>query len=119
MAEHLSPEGSMVLLEAAPVRFATRCDSSVFRARKRSVYLKLFEECGLRVQAVTGVDPAPFKPWLLPYLPRLPRPLRTFTLALATALSVPADLIFGRVATNRSWHAVFVLKHARGDQYAG
>jgi hypothetical protein len=118
MSEHLSPYGRMVLLEAAPVELASRCDSSVFKARPRSYYLKLFEECGLKVQAITGVDPAPFKTWLLPYLPRMPRPLGIALLALATAVSVPIDLFFGRIAVNRSWHAVFVLEHADGSQHA-
>lgn len=118
MAAHLSPGGRMVLLEAAPSQIAARCDTSVFRARERSVYLQLFAESGLRVHALTGVDPAPFKTWLLPHLSRLPRACGVGALALATALSMPIDLIFGRIAAKPSWHAVFVLEHGPGVQHA-
>jgi SAM-dependent methyltransferase len=111
---HLSPGGRIVALEAAPVRNASRCDSSIFRARPREEYLQLFRDCGLEVRALGGVDPAPFKTWLLPHLPRLPRPLATLALVLATSLSAPFDLTFGRHAVERSWHAVFVLERPGG-----
>jgi len=117
MAAHLAPGGRMVLLEAAPSRVAPDCDSTVFRARQRSAYLALFHVCGLRVQAITGVDPAPFRTRLLPHLPRLPRPVSMAALALATALSTPVDALFGRLAVERSWHAVFVLERS-GTQAA-
>ena len=39
-----------------------------------------------------------------------PRPVSLSLLALATALSLPIDALFGRRAVNRSWHAVFVLE---------
>ena len=114
MALHLSPQGRVVILEAAPARVARRCNTAVFTARHRAFYLSLFHECGLSVQAVCGVDPAPFKTWLLPHLPRLPRPLRVLALAVATALSAPLDALCGRLLTERSWHAVFVLQHDCG-----
>jgi SAM-dependent methyltransferase len=115
MASHLAPGGRMVLLEAAPVRPATSCDTSVFRARERSEYLRLFEECGLRVRAIGGVDPAPLKIWLLPHLSRMPRSLAVATLAVATGLAAPFDLLLGRAAAKRSWHAVFVLEPVHGE----
>lgn len=118
MAEHLAPAGRMVLLEAAPSYIANRCDTTIFRARHRSFYLHLFAECGLRVHAITGVDPAPFKTWLLPYMPRLPLPLSLAALALVTALSAPIDALFGRRAVERSWHAVFVLERSGGEDHA-
>jgi SAM-dependent methyltransferase len=117
MADRLAGAGRMILLEAAPTSIANRCDTSIFRARQRDLYLQLFCECGLRVHTITGVDPAPFKTWLLPHLPRLPRPLSVAALALATALSAPVDALFGRFAVERSWHAVFVLEHARGGPH--
>jgi SAM-dependent methyltransferase len=117
MAAHLAPAGRMVLLEAAPTQSVVRCDSSVFRARERRDYLQLFSECSLRVRTITGVDPAPFKTWLFPHLRKLPRPLSVTALAMSTALSVPIDALFGRIAVERSWHAVFVLERARGDYY--
>lgn len=114
MARHLAPQGRLIVLEAAPARTANRCNTSVFTARHRAFYLGLFRECGLTVRAVSGVDPAPFKMWLLPHLPRLPPPLRVAALALATALSAPLDALCGRLLTERSWHAVFVLQHDAG-----
>lgn len=115
MAAHLAPGGRMVLLEAAPLVLANRCDTTVFRARQRSVYLDLFAQAGLKLRALSGVDPAPFKTWLLPRLRRLPGPLALSAVALVTALSAPIDIAFGRRAVKRSWHAVFVLERARGE----
>jgi SAM-dependent methyltransferase len=119
MARHVVRSGRMVLLEAAPTCGAERCDTTVFKARERDVYLQLFGAVGLRLQAVTGVDAAPFRTLLLPHLPRLPRHLSTAALALVTALSAPIDLLFGRLAVERSWHAVFVFERsAEGDNHA-
>ncbi|HEY2036668.1 MAG TPA: hypothetical protein VGG96_06620, partial [Steroidobacteraceae bacterium] len=110
----LVPGGRLVILEAAPARIASRCNTFVFTARQRAFYLDLFRECGFTVRSVTGVDPAPFRTWLLPHLPRLPRALRLAALALVTALSAPVDALCGRLLTERSWHAVFVLQHDPG-----
>jgi 2-polyprenyl-3-methyl-5-hydroxy-6-metoxy-1,4-benzoquinol methylase len=113
MAEHLDEDGVLVLLEAAPERPASRCDSAIFHARARSTYLRLFAECGLEVLATSGVDPAPFRTWLLPHLPRLPPAVRLAALAAVTAASLPIDVPFGRRMVARSWHAVFALARAR------
>jgi 2-polyprenyl-3-methyl-5-hydroxy-6-metoxy-1,4-benzoquinol methylase len=118
MSDHLAPGGRMVLLEAAPARVAKRCDTTVFRARQRSVYIELFAENGLELRAISGVDPAPFKTWLLPHLKRFPRPLAVAAIALVTLLSAPVDILFGRRAVERSWHAVFVLQRAAGSSHA-
>jgi 2-polyprenyl-3-methyl-5-hydroxy-6-metoxy-1,4-benzoquinol methylase len=115
MALHLAPNGRLVLLEAAPARIATHCNTPVFTARHRAVYLRLFRGCGLRLRALSGVDPAPFKMWLLPHLPRLPRALSFAALALVTALSAPIDAFCGRLLPERSWHAVFVLQRDSGS----
>jgi SAM-dependent methyltransferase len=115
IAAHLSDDGVLILLEAAPVRAVTSCDSAVFAARTRDSYLRLFAECGLELSAVNGVDPAPFRTWLLPRLPRLTPRVRLAALAAVTALSLPVDLLFGRRAVGASWHAVFVLSRARGS----
>jgi 2-polyprenyl-3-methyl-5-hydroxy-6-metoxy-1,4-benzoquinol methylase len=115
LVAHLAPQGRLVVLEAAPARVANACNTAVFRARHRGFYLRLFAEFGLGVRAISGVDPAPFKTWLLPHLPRLPRALSLGALAAVTALSAPIDACFGRLARERSWHAVFVLQHAMGD----
>jgi len=110
MTAHLAPGGRMVVLEAAPNARVDRCDTTVFSARRRGVYLDLFRGCGLELQALTGVDPAPFRPRLLPYVRRLPPTLSRGLLAVATALSLPINALFGRRAVNQSWHAVFVLQ---------
>ena len=62
------------------------------------------------LRALTGVDPAPFRTQLLPYVRKLPASVSFGLLALATALSLPIDAFFGRRAVGRSWHAVFVLE---------
>ena len=116
MTDHLAPGGRMVLLEAAPTRVASHCDSSIFRARSRFEYLALFAQAGLELRAITGVDPAPFKHTLLPHLKRLPRRLAIAAATVASALSFPIDALFGRRAVNRSWHAVFVLERAGGER---
>lgn len=112
MVAHLAPGGRMVILEAAPTGTAQHCDTSIFRARKRSEYLDLFLDSGLHLRAITGVDPAPFKYKLLPHLKRLPPRLGVVASTVATALSLPIDACFGRYAANRSWHAVFVLERS-------
>ena len=115
MAGHLAPGGRMLLLEAAPMRINTRCDSSIFMARERARYRELFEHSGLAVQRVVGVDPAPFKLWLLPYLRRLPRALGVAATAAVSAASLPVDALLACRLPERSWHALFVLGH-RGMQ---
>ena len=114
MRQHLRDGGVLVLLEAAPHLEVGSCDSATFRARSRESYLQLFAECGLRVRAISGVDPAPFRTWLLPRLPLLPPLLRRAALGAVSALSLPIDVPFGRALVARSWHAVFVLEATRG-----
>jgi len=115
MVEHLAEDGVLLLLEAAPQRALGQCDSPTFCARPRSSYLRLFAECGLELRATSGVDPAPFRTWLLPRLPRFSPAVRRVALAAVTALSLPIDVPFGRALVARSWHAVFVLTHARNS----
>jgi SAM-dependent methyltransferase len=110
MRQRLAPGGRMILLEAAPSGVVKRCDSTVFRARQRDVYLKLFTECGLQLRDLTGVDPAPLRMRLLPHLRSLPRQISMTLLVLSTALALPVDALFGRLAVQQSWHAVFVLE---------
>jgi 2-polyprenyl-3-methyl-5-hydroxy-6-metoxy-1,4-benzoquinol methylase len=111
MARHLAPGGRMLLLEAAPTRLNTRCDSPIFMARERARYRQQFEHSGLALQRVVGVDPAPFKLWLLPYLRRLPRALGMAATAAVSVASLPLDALLAHRLPDRSWHALFVLGH--------
>jgi hypothetical protein len=54
----------------------------------------------------------------MPHLRKVPRAVSVAALACATALSVPVDALFGRLAVEHSWHAVFVLERARGGHHA-
>lgn len=117
MTAHVAPGGRMILLEAAPAAADDRCDTTVFRARGRGTYLNLARDCGLELRALTGVDPAPFRTWLLPYVRKLPGQLSLALLALATALSIPVNALFGRAAVKKSWHAVFVLERKVGGDH--
>jgi 2-polyprenyl-3-methyl-5-hydroxy-6-metoxy-1,4-benzoquinol methylase len=119
MAARLAPGGRMILLEAAPAGAVDRCDSTVFRARQRDAYLKLFAASGLQLRALTGVDPAPLRMRLLPHLRSLPRSVAMGLLVLTTALSLPVDVLFGRRAVRQSWHAVFVLEQKIGGRDHG
>ncbi len=112
LARHLADGGRMVLLEAAPTRRTGRCDSPIFKARDEEAYLAVFRKAGLRLVATSGVDPAPFKTWLLPHYRSLPRPLALIALGAVVALSLPFDALLGRSRARASWHKVFVL--ARG-----
>jgi SAM-dependent methyltransferase len=119
MTARLAPGGRMILLEAAPAAPVDRCDSTVFQARHRDVYLGLFQECALELRAMSGVDPAPLRMRLLPHLRKLPRTVSMSLLVLTTALSLPVDALFGRRAVKQSWHAVFVLEQQIGGRNHG
>jgi SAM-dependent methyltransferase len=111
---HLAAAGRLVLLEAVPSSATRRCDTKAFRAISWDRYHRLFNEVGLRLERVTGVDTAPLKAVVLPIYARLPRPLAYLGLAAATALSLPIDLALGRRLVSRSWHKVMVLRPAEG-----
>jgi len=113
LAAHVAPGGRLVLLEAAPSRECTRCDSKVFTARPADWYLTALRSAGLRVVATRGVDPVPLKVWLLPHYRRLPAFIRVAVLALATMISLPLDLVVAPFATDRCWHKVIVASRER------
>ncbi len=116
----LADDGRMVLIEAAPSQHSARCDSPIFTARTCQTYQKLFVDCGLTIEAITGVDPMPLKTRFLPYYSRLPKALAIGGLAAVTALSLPVDAILGRRLVRQSWHKVFVLqKSSAGRRNAG
>ena len=111
LAEHLSPAGELVLLEAAPSLATARCDTAVFRARTFDWYLEALRSAGLRLTAHRGVDPIPLKKWLLPVYRNLPPPVRLAALVATTAISLPLDWALGAALARHSWHAVLVARH--------
>lgn len=112
IVRHLAPDGRAILLEAAPTRPTTRCDSAVFVARPVEVYLDHFRQAGLHCVGLTGVDPAPFRTWVLPYYRSAPRPIAAAVMFGATMMSAPVDLLAPPALRRRAWHKVFVLEHA-------
>lgn len=117
LATHLAPGGRMVLVEVAPSQLNSKCDTPVFIAHTLETYAALGAAHGLRLAAVTGVDPMPLKTRFLPYYKRLPRPLAVSGLALATALSLPIDALLGRRLVRSSWHKVLVFEAAVGGPH--
>lgn len=109
LGAHLAVGGRILLVEAAPSRRTTRCDSAVFVARDEEVYQQVFSAAGLRCLERQGVDPAPFKTWLLPWYRRLPRRVGEAALLAATLASLPIDYFAHKWPAGRSWHKVFVL----------
>ena len=114
LLRHLAPGGRLVVLEAAPSRPSRRCDSPVFTARTVAEYLETFQACGLRCLSVTGVDPSRLRVLFLPHYRGLPPVLGKLALAAATVVSVPIDVLLGRLWVQPSWHKVFVLARESG-----
>ncbi len=108
LSRQLKPGGRAILLEAAPTDDIARCDSPIFRARSQKAYTDALLASGFRIDAISGVDPMPFKTWLLPYLRALPRPVGVSLTALVTALSLPLDLLLARWLVRQSWHKLII-----------
>jgi SAM-dependent methyltransferase len=110
IAHHLAPSGRAVLLEAAPAKSTSRCDSPIFVARAEETYREAFARAGLRCVHITAVDPAPFRMWVLPWYRTLPRPLAVAAMFAATAASLPIDRLAAHRLQTSAWHKVFVLE---------
>ncbi len=108
LARHLSPRGRLVIVEAAPSRTYGACDTATFHARTLANYVDNIEAAGLTVVRVRGVDPTPFKLWLVPRFRTWPKPLAVAALGLATLISLPLDLLGARYFARYSWHKVIV-----------
>ncbi len=117
LASHLAVAGRIVLVEAAPSRCNKRCDTPIFVARDEATYQRLFKAAGLRCVDRRGIDPAPFKTWLLPWYRRLPPFVGRTALLAATLGSLPIDLFADRWPVSASWHKLFVL--AQDDSLDG
>ncbi len=100
--------GRVILFEVAPTRDDTRCDTGTFRARPLTTYLRMLEAAGLQVRTIHGVDPMPFKRWILPRYGTWPRPLALCALALASLVGLPLDLLLGRLLKRWSWHKIVI-----------
>ena len=110
VACHLKPGGRAVLLEAAPTLLNIRCNTRVFCARTLNEYNAALAQHDLRLVEVTGVDPAPFKTWLLPHYKSLPRLLANSALYMATLAARPVDRLLARRLPALSWHKVMVAE---------
>jgi 2-polyprenyl-3-methyl-5-hydroxy-6-metoxy-1,4-benzoquinol methylase len=112
LVRHLEIDGRMVLLEVAPPTRTSRCDTGVFVAREEAIYREAFSRHGLRILEIRGVDPAPFKSWLLPWYRRMPRSAALAALAAVTAASLPIDALLANRFSAASWHKIFVLERS-------
>lgn len=110
LARHLKPGGRLIMVEAAPSLTYQHCDTATFQARTLPNYVAKAEAAGLQIVAIQGLDPAPFKLWVIPRFRRWPRPLAVAALFLATAISLPFDLLLAKALTGRSWHKIIVAK---------
>jgi 2-polyprenyl-3-methyl-5-hydroxy-6-metoxy-1,4-benzoquinol methylase len=108
-ASHLAGGGRILLIEVAPSRRTQRCDSGIFVARDDAAYQRLFQTAGLRCVERRGIDPAPFRTWLLPWYRGLPRMVGRGALLAATLGSLPIDIAANKWPTRASWHKLFVL----------
>jgi SAM-dependent methyltransferase len=108
---HLAPGGQVVLLEAAPTKATSRCDSPVFTARDEDTYCRAFVRAGLGIRTVCPVDPSPLRRLLLPRYRHVPPPLAVAAMFAATAASVLVDFAPWWRQSRASWHKVFVLEH--------
>lgn len=108
LAQHLKPGGRLIMVEAAPTLEHSGCDTQTFHARTLSTYVSHAVDAGLRITHVAGVDPAPFKLWVVPRFKRWPRPLALSFLAAATLLALPFDLLLAKLKVHQSWHKIIV-----------
>jgi 2-polyprenyl-3-methyl-5-hydroxy-6-metoxy-1,4-benzoquinol methylase len=110
LAGHLAANGELVLLEAAPSRDTRRCDSPIFSARSLAWYEDALARAGLRICAVRGVDPLPFKTAMLPYYKRMTAPGASLASTAIAAISLPLDWLLAPYSGDRSWHKVMVAR---------
>jgi 2-polyprenyl-3-methyl-5-hydroxy-6-metoxy-1,4-benzoquinol methylase len=112
ITRHLAPSGRVVLLETAPSSATAQCASATFIARTERIYRDAFEAVGLQCLRVEGVDPAPFREWVLPKFRSMPHPLATLMMFMATVAGSPIDVLTPPRYRTIAAHKIFVLARA-------
>lgn len=115
----LKPSGSLVLLEAAPNRHTSRCDSPMFRTRTLATYTALLRDSNFASIDVIGVDMAPLRPMLLAANRILPTSVFRGLVTASALLSLPIDLAASRYFPQACWHKVIVAKRSAVTSDAG
>jgi 2-polyprenyl-3-methyl-5-hydroxy-6-metoxy-1,4-benzoquinol methylase len=110
LAQHLEPGGRLIMLEAAPCEPRACAETETFRVRTLKAYVAAIEAAGLTIEAIRGVDPLPFKLWVVPRFRRWPRPFAIAALLIATLCSLPLDLLLAHRLRERSWHKILVAR---------
>lgn len=110
LAIQLRPGGTLTLLEVAPTRLTSNCDSAVFRARPFSSYRAALIDAGLEIVSVDGVDARLLRTLSLAAMRTLPAPLARALVSAAAPLALPLDFLAGRLFTNACWHKVIVAR---------
>ena len=108
----LAVGGTLLLLETAPTRHESRCNSRSFRVRTFDWYRRALGDAGLRVVEVLGVDPVPLASWILRHYRQLPRLMGDIALGATSAMSLPLDWLLGPSFPQTSWHKLIVAGHA-------
>ena len=110
LASHLKVGGILALLEVAPTRLTSRCDSPVFRARPFSAYQSALTDAGLEIVSVDGVDAQLLRTLSLRAMRTLPPKLARALVSAVAPLALPLDFMAGRLFTNACWHKVIVAR---------
>jgi 2-polyprenyl-3-methyl-5-hydroxy-6-metoxy-1,4-benzoquinol methylase len=110
LANHLQPDGTLVLLEVAPAELAPGCDSATFRARPLPAWRACLAAAGLEVASVRGVDAQWTRTLLLAAMRALPAGIARAFVSIAAPLALPFDLAVARLNPTACWHRVIVAR---------
>jgi SAM-dependent methyltransferase len=101
---------TVLLLEVAPTRFTSLCDSDTFLARPLASYRAALRGAGLEIASVRGVDAQVLRKLSVSVMRTLPASLARAVVSAAAPLALPADLVVGRLFPNACWHKVILAK---------